>query len=113
MTARTLIESALPSKNTSWGFMGTLMNSYNLRPRDADALWDYIADQIGRLGSATPEDARDFLDAAQGRHLANELSMYVEGDTLDAFKVAVDQVLELPWVLRTLRKFCARDGIAR
>ncbi len=118
MNARALIEEALPPANTTYGFVGSLLQQ-GVRPGVADVAWDYVSDQLFRLGgSATPEDVRDFLDSRHGRTLTDEMSFYThtgsDGVTsIDELKVAIDQVLELPWVKRELRKFVASDGIPR
>lgn len=62
-------ETILPTRNTDWGFFGTI--AHHGDPLEA---WPLA---MARIGQATgcPDDAvRDFLDSRYGRHFADDVA---------------------------------------
>lgn len=62
----------LPTRNAEWGFFGTIDRVEN-GPEAAQA-WGIAFTAIARATQVSPEGVRDFLDARQGRHFADDVA---------------------------------------
>jgi hypothetical protein len=72
----------LPTRNTEWGFFGTIGRSENAAADPAPA-WDIASARIAETTGATPEGVRDFLDSRHGRHVADDVANGLwKGETL-------------------------------
>ena len=60
--------SILPTRNTEWGFFGTLALD-----ADAKAAWPLAMAAIAQATGGDAEAVRDFLDSRQGRHFADDV----------------------------------------
>ena len=63
----------LPTRNTDWGFFGTMGRSENAAV-DAAAAWEIASREIAETTGAAPEGVRDFLDSRHGRHFMDEVA---------------------------------------
>jgi hypothetical protein len=88
------------SQNKSFGFFGTIANAeIGIEPQ---AAWDMAIDALRDRG-ATPWQARDFLDSAYGRHVADCLiDCFPDFNINDAFKACFGSEARLAL---TLNKF--------
>lgn len=68
--------TVLPSRNTDYGFFGTLTNCPE-RDRRTSEVWLLASRLIAQAVNATSEEEmigiRDFLDSRSGRHFADEV----------------------------------------
>lgn len=66
----------LPSRNTDYGFFGTLTTCPE-RDRRTSEVWSLASGRIAQAVNATSEEEmigiRDFLDSRSGRHFADEV----------------------------------------
>ena len=74
----------LPSRNTDYGFYGTITTT-PLRDRTSDAFWTLAATRIaaaaGCRNETEMEGVRDFLDSRMGRHFADEVIDHMASGT--------------------------------
>ena len=88
--------NATNTRNPEWGFYGTCKTNGHADP---DAAWDQmmeiLTDTDGRF-RLEPEVARDLLDSAWGRHLANDCM------GMEIVDVIEDLVLDRRWMKHTL-----------
>ena len=68
--------TVLPSRNTDYGFFGTLTTCPE-RDRRTSEVWSLASRLIAQAVNGTSEeemiDIRDFLDSRSGRHFADEV----------------------------------------
>jgi hypothetical protein len=85
-----MTSTILPSRNTEWGFFGTIGRSENAAADPAPA-WDIAFARIAETTGTAPEGVRDFLDSRHGRHFADDVAgELARGDTLkDAIDTAI------------------------
>lgn len=83
--------TTLPTRNTEWGFWGTIDIIEDDLAADAPKAWTFASKAIGVATGASPEGVRDFLDSRHGRHFADDVAnALARGDTLkDAINAAV------------------------
>jgi hypothetical protein len=62
--------TTLPTRNTDWGFFGT-MQAAGANPMQA---WNAASAMIAAATDASPEGVRDFLDSRHGRHFADDVA---------------------------------------
>ncbi len=97
----------LPTRNTDWGFFGTMGRSENAAV-DAAAAWEIASREIAET-PASPEGGRDFLDSRHGRHFADDIASRLwKGETL---KVAIDAAIARWMGWRIDRKTSRETGI--
>jgi hypothetical protein len=70
----TLTDTILPTRNTDWGYWGTLSRSEAAPGIDAARAWEIASRRIAEATGAAPEGVRDFLDSRHGRHFADEVA---------------------------------------
>ena len=63
----------LPTRNTEWGFFGTIARIETACHR-ADPGLEIAARRIAETTEASPEGVRDFLDSRHGRHFADDVA---------------------------------------
>ncbi len=80
--------TTLPTANPDWGFFGTIRHH-----ADPDTAWSQALPAIARATGCPEAAVRDFLDSAQGRHFADDVSNELAiGKTLpDAVDSAVSR----------------------
>ncbi len=80
--------TTLPTANPDWGFFGTIRHH-----ADPAAVWSQALPAIARATGCPEAAVRDFLDSAQGRHFADDVSNELAiGKTLpDAVAAAVSR----------------------
>ena len=61
--------ATLPTRNTEWGFCGTLRHH-----ADADEAWPLAMAAIAETTGCDAEAVRDFLDSRDGRHFADDVA---------------------------------------
>lgn len=81
----------LPTRNTEWGFYGTIDRIDDDLAADAPTAWTLASKSIAAATGVSPEGVRDFLDSRHGRHFADDVANWLaRGDTLkDAIDAAV------------------------
>jgi len=81
----------LPTRNTEWGFWGTIDRIDDDLAADAPKAWTQASQAIAAATGVSPEGVRDFLDSRHGRHFADDVANWLaRGDTLkDAIDAAV------------------------
>ena len=101
----------LPTRNTDWGFWGSIAHSHYDLATDAAAAWEIASRRIAETTEASPEGVRDFLDSRHGRHFADDVASELwKGETLkDAIDAAIGR-----WQGWTIDRATERDyGIPR
>jgi hypothetical protein len=83
--------ATLPTRNESWGFFGTVETALE-STYEAERQYEAAQRALMTLG-LTAEQARDYLDSRDGRHLA------------DAALGTCHSVLEVPWLAKSIRGF--------
>ena len=63
----------LPTRNTEWGFWGTISRIENDLAADPAKAWAIASRRIAEVTTASPEGVRDFLDSRHGRHFADDV----------------------------------------
>lgn len=102
----TMTISILPSKNTAWGFYGTVQHH-----AEADTAWAIAMRAIARETGCAEEGVREFLDSRHGRHFADDVANELfKGLPLEqAIKAAVGR-----WMAWTIDRQTSREtGIPR
>jgi len=96
----------LPTRNTEWGFFGTIRHH-----ADTDEAWPLAMVAIARATSCDEEAVRDFLDSRHGRHFADDVGNGLHrGQDLAA---AIDAAVER-WMGWTIgRRTECQTGIPR
>ncbi len=81
----------LPTRNTEWGFWGTIDRIDDDLAADAPKAWTQASQAIAAATGVSPEGVRDFLDSRHGRHFADDVANWLaRGDTLkDTIDAAV------------------------
>jgi hypothetical protein len=64
----------LPSRNTEWGYWGTIGRIENDLAADPAKAWDIASRRIAEVTTASPEGVRDFLNSRHGRHFADDVA---------------------------------------
>lgn len=64
----------LPTRNTAWGFYGTIERIENDLVADAPNAWTLASKRIAAATGVSPEGVRDFLDSRHGRHFADDVA---------------------------------------
>ncbi len=99
------------TQNQAWGFYGTLKSNYGVSDVEAAKLFDHAARQLVRVFRITAECARQYLDARDGRHLADHLSFYIGNGagnhSLKNLKSAMVKALanDRGWVARAVLEY--------
>jgi hypothetical protein len=100
----------LPTRNTDWGFWGTIARSEN-RAADPAAAWNIASRRIAEETGASPEGVRDFLDSGLGRHFADDIANGLwKGEPLEA---AIDAAVTRWQGWRIDRRTEREEGIPR
>ena len=101
----------LPTRNTEWGFWGTIARIENDPVADPAKAWEIASRRIAEVTDASPEAVRDFLDSRHGRHFADDVANELwKGETL---KVAINAAIDR-WMGWTIYRKTSRDeGIPR
>ena len=96
----------LPTRNTEWGFYGTIDRINDDLAADAPKAWTLASKRIAAATGVSPEGVRDFLDSRHGRHFADDVAnALARGDTLkDAIDAAVAR-----WMGWTIDRRTSRD----
>ena len=96
----------LPTRNTEWGFFGTIDRIEHDLAADAPKAWTPASQAIAAATGVSPEGVRDFLDSRHGRHFADDVAnALARGDTLkDAIDAAVAR-----WMSWTIDRRTTRD----
>ena len=63
----------LPTRNTDWGFFGTIARIETSPATDPTKAWEMLPPHR-RSDRASPEGVRDFLDSRHGRHFADDVA---------------------------------------
>ncbi|KWO64945.1 hypothetical protein, partial [Burkholderia territorii] len=93
-----------PTRNEGWGFFGT-MKQY------AAAAWPIAIQSIAEATGERPDAVRAFLDAAPGRHFADEVLDWLDDN--DSLAAAIEAVTRR-WMNWTIGARTSRDyGIPR
>lgn len=101
----------LPTRNTEWGFWGTIDRIDDDLAADAPKAWTLASQAIAAATGVSPEGVRDFLDSRHGRHFANDVANWLaRGDTL---KDAIDAAVARWMGWRTDRRTEREMGIPR
>jgi hypothetical protein len=86
-----MITTILPTRNTEWGFFGTIDRIEHDLAADAPKAWTLASESIAAATGVSPEGVRDFLDSRHGRHFADDVAnALARGDTL---KDAIDDAV--------------------
>jgi hypothetical protein len=96
----------LPSRNTEWGYWGTIGRIENDPAADTAEAWEIASRRIAEVTTASPEGVRDYLDSRHGRHYAEVW----KGETL---KDAIDPAITRWMGWRIDRKTSRETGIPR
>ena len=101
----------LPTRNTEWGFWGTISHIGNDPTADPARAWEIASCRIAEATTGSPEGVRDFLDSRHGRHFADDVAGELSrGDTL---KEAIDAAIARWMGWRIDRKTSRDEGIPR
>jgi hypothetical protein len=101
----------LPTRNTEWGYWGTIASIENDPAADPARAWEIVSRRIAETTEASPEGVRDFLDSRHGRHFADDVANELwKGETL---KVAIDAAITRWMGWRIDRKTSRDEGIPR
>lgn len=99
----------LPTRNTEWGFYGTIGRIDDDLAADAPTAWTLASKSIAAATGVSPEGVRDFLDSRHGRHFADNVANWLaRGDTL---KDAIDAAVARWMGWRIDRRTCRDTGI--
>ena len=99
----------LESRNTEWGFWGTISRIENDPAADPAKAWEIASRKIAEPTQAAPEGVRDFLDSTHGRHFADDFANELwKGEPL---KVAIDAAITGWMGWRIDRKTSRETGI--
>jgi hypothetical protein len=69
----TMTTTILPTRNTDWGFSGTIARIEASPAADPTEAWAIAARRIAEATETSPEGVRDFLDSRHGRHFADDV----------------------------------------
>jgi hypothetical protein len=101
----------LTTRNTDWGFWGTMSRSERGAADSAAAAWQIAFRRITEATEAAPEGVRDFLDSRLGRHFADEVANGLcKGEALEP---AIDAAIARWMSWRIDRRTEREDGIPR
>ena len=101
--------TTLPTRNTDWGFFGTIGRIENDPAVEMATAWEIASRRIAEETTASPEGVRDFLDSRHGRHFADDVGNELwKGETL---KVAIDAAIARWMGWRIDRKTSRETGI--
>ena len=64
----------LPTRNTDWGFWGTIARIETIPAADPTKAWEIASRRIAETTNASPEGVREFLDSRHGRHFADDVA---------------------------------------
>lgn len=93
--------STLPTRNTGWGFYGTIAHH-----ADADIAWPLAIRAITTATRSPDTAVRDFLDSRTGRHFADDVANgLVDGL---AISPAIDAAVER-WMGWTITRRTSRE----
>jgi hypothetical protein len=107
----TMTTTILPTRNTEWGFFGTIARIETSPATEPAEAWAIAARRIAEATEASPEGVRDFLDSRHGRHFADDVANELwKGETL---KVAIDAAITRWMGWRIDRKTSRDEGIPR
>jgi hypothetical protein len=107
----TMTTTTLPTRNTDWGYWGTISRIENDPAADPAKAWEIASRRIAEATEASPEGVRDFLDSRYGRHFADDVANELwKGETL---KVAIDSAIDRWMGWRIDRKTSRDEGIPR
>lgn len=97
MTAETI----LTTRNTDWGFFGTISHH-----ADATEAWPLAMTRIGRATGCPQDAVRDFLDSRHGRHFAGDVANGLASGL--AIETAIDAAIER-WMSWTITRRTSRE----
>ena len=101
----------LPTRNTEWGFFGTIARIETGPATEPTEAWAIAARRIAEATEASPEGVRDFLDIRHGRHFADDVANGLcTGAPLAA---AIDAAIARWMGWRIDRKTSRDEGIPR
>ena len=101
----------LPTRNTDWGFFGTIARIETSPAAEPTEAWAIAARRIAEATEASPEGVRDFLDSRHGRHFADDVANGLcTGAPLAA---AIDAAIARWMGWRIDRRTCRDEGIPR
>jgi hypothetical protein len=97
----TMTNTILPTRNTDWGFWGTIARIENDPAADAARAWEIASRRIAEATEASPEGVRDVLDSRHGRHFGDDVANEIwTGASLDA---AINAAITR-WMLWTITR---------
>lgn len=98
------------TQNTQWGFYGTV-KQYGLSDKMAAELFSIIADRLHLQYGVSLNQARDYLDATHGRHLADALSFYgaKQGSSKKVMVASINAYFENCKDHRHVKKFAQEE----
>ncbi len=76
-TERTPTNAPPATRNTEYGFWGTLLNQGHTES-DVQGMWDHVVSELAEIHNTAETNIRDFLDSTRGRHLADEFGTTLE-----------------------------------
>ena len=94
-------ETILISRNTDWGFFGTIR--HHADPTEA---WPLAMSQIGRATGCPQDAVRDFLDSRHGRHFADDVANGLASRL--TLETAIDAAVER-WMVWTINRRTSRE----
>ena len=104
-----MTNAILPTRNTEWGYFGTIARIETSRAVDPVDAWEIASRRIAEVTEASPEGVRAFLDSRHGRHFADDVANDLcTGAPLAA---AIDAAIALWMSWRTDRKTSRDEGI--
>lgn len=101
----------LPTRNTDWGYFGTIARIETSPAVESTEAWAIAARRIAETTEASPEGVRDFLDSRHGRHFADDVAngLCIGAPLAAAIDAAIDRWMD--W--RIDRKTSRDEGIPR
>ena len=83
-----------PSRNTEWGFSGTIRHR-----ADPEPAWQQAVTAITRATACAPNEVRDFLDSRHGRHFADEVANFLVGGAAVSDAIAAATAKWMGWTI--------------
>ena len=94
-------ETILTTRNTDWGFFGTIRHHAN--PTES---WPLAMTRIGRATGCPQDAVRDFLDSRHGRHFADDVANGLASRL--TIETAIDAAVER-WMGWTINRRTSRE----
>lgn len=70
------MKTLIKTTNEQWGFYGTMKSNYGISDKTSEELFDLAARTLASKLKVTTSAAQAYLDAKDGRHLADSLSLH-------------------------------------